>query len=155
MSFIVSGLPIERFRPLFGLPEGELASRGVLRLTAEMKPGVPCRITLEEAEVGESVLLLNHEHQSAATPYRSGHAIFVREAALETKVLVGQIPEVFLGRTLSLRAFDRGGMMIDADLCQGDDAAGVIERLLAAPGAAYLHVHNAKRGCYAARVERV
>jgi hypothetical protein len=154
MSFIVSGLPVEAFRPLFGLSDGELAERGVLRQTAASKPGSPCRITLEDAEIGESVLLLNHEHQSAATPYRSTHAIFVREAALETKVLADRIPEVFLGRTLSLRAFDAAGMMIDADLCQGDDAASVIERLLAPPAAAYLHVHNAKRGCYAARVER-
>jgi Protein of unknown function (DUF1203) len=154
MSFIVSGLPIERFRPLFGLPEPELAARGVLRRTAQAKPGFPCRVSLEDAEAGESVLLLNHEHQSAATPYRSAHAIFVREAALETKVLVDRIPEVFLGRTLALRAFDAEGMMTDADLCQGDDATGVIQRMLGSPDAAYLHVHNARRGCYAARVER-
>ncbi|MEO8927397.1 MAG: DUF1203 domain-containing protein [Caulobacteraceae bacterium] len=153
MSFVVSGLSVETFRPLFGLSEAALAARGVLRRIVETRPGSPCRITLEDAQLGERVLLLNYEHQSADTPYRASHAIFVREAALETKVVEGEIPEVFRGRTLSLRAFDDGGMMVDAGLCQGDDAAPFIERLLTAPGAAYLHAHYAGRGCYAARID--
>ncbi|MGI9169071.1 MAG: DUF1203 domain-containing protein [Caulobacteraceae bacterium] len=154
MSFIVSGLPVEPFRPLFGLSEPELAARGIVRRVADARPGFPCRVTLEDAAPGESVLLLNHEHQSAPTPYRSSHAIYVREAARETRTLTDELPEVFLGRTLSVRAFDAAGMMIDAELCRGDDAAPTFERMLREPAAAYLHVHNAGRGCYSARVER-
>jgi hypothetical protein len=45
-------------------------------------------------------------------------------------------------------------MMIDADVVEGRAAAALFERFLENPAASYLHVHNAKRGCYAARVER-
>ena len=154
MSFRITGLPIDLFRPLFGLSDEALAAHGVLRHRVETKPGAPCRVTLTDAEPGESVLLLNHEHQSASTPYRASHAIFVREAALETQVLGDELPEVFHGRTLSIRAFDDAGMMVDADLCQGDAARPVIERLLGDAGTAYLHAHYAGRGCYAARIDR-
>ena len=154
MSFIVTGLPVDRFLPLFGLSPEDLAERGIARCAVDAKPGSPCRVTLKDAEPGETVLLLNYEHQSAPTPYRASHAIFVRESARETAVLADQIPEVFQGRTLSLRAFDQAGMMIAADLCEGEDAAPLIERLLADGAAHYLHAHNAKRGCYAARIDR-
>jgi len=153
MSFHVTGLPLDLFRPLFGLSDEALAAHGVLRRRVETKPGAPCRVTLVDAEPGESVLLLNHEHQSASTPYRASHAIYVREAADETRVLSDALPPVFHGRTLSIRAFDEAGMMVDADLCQGDAARVVIERLLGDPGTAYLHAHYAGRGCYAARID--
>ncbi len=153
MTFTVSGLPIEAFQPLFGRPDAELASLGVLRHWIDAPRTAPCRITLEDAAPGESVLLLNHEHQGADTPYRSAHAIYVREAASETRSLAGEIPDSFIGRTLSLRAFDAGGMMVDADLCEGAEAQALIDRLLAAPGAAYVHAHTARRGCFLARID--
>ena len=64
------------------------------------------------------------------------------------------VPEVLASRLLAVRAFDDAHMMIDADVCEGGDAAALFERLLADPKAGYLQVHNARRGCYAARVER-
>src|SRR5437588_360549 len=83
MSFIVSALPAEPFRPLFGLSDEVLAERGVIRRTVDAKPGFPCRVSLEDAEPGETVLLLNYEHQSADTPFRASHAIYVREGGPE------------------------------------------------------------------------
>ncbi|MBA3810556.1 MAG: DUF1203 domain-containing protein [Caulobacteraceae bacterium] len=154
MKFAITGLPVERFSPLFGLSPEVLAARQIVRQTVDSKPGFPCRVTLEDAEPGETVLLLNHEHQSAPTPYRASHAIFVREAAKETVRLENEIPEVFLGRRLSIRAFDAAGMMVGADLCDGQDAPALIERLFADEAVAYLHAHNAGRGCYAARIDR-
>jgi hypothetical protein len=155
MPFVVSGLPLEEFRPLFGLGESALAARGVLRVPVDASPGFPCRITLEDAAPGETVLLLNYEHQAAATPYRARHAIFVSEAATETRRAVDEVPGALRVRPwMSLRAFDQTGMMLDAALVAGSDLESAIERLLAAPGAAYLHAHNAARGCYAARIDR-
>lgn len=55
---------------------------------------------------------------------------------------------------ISLRAFDRDGMIVGADLAEGDAAAPAIETLLGAPSAAYLHAHFAKYGCYACRIDR-
>lgn len=155
MSFVVTGLPVETFRPLFGLSDDDLAARGIVRHTATTPIGFPCRITLRDAEVGQTLLLLNYEHQSADTPYRSRHAIFVNEAAQETAHLVDEIPQCLAVRpAIALRAFDADGMMTAAEIAPGAELAPIIERLLAQPNAAYLHAHNAGRGCFAARIDR-
>src|SRR5581483_6788056 len=86
MSFRVSGLSVAEFAPLFGLPETELAIRGIARHTADVSPGFPCRVSLEDAEPGETLLLLNYEHLSVASPYRSRYAIYVRENAREAQL---------------------------------------------------------------------
>jgi len=154
MSFVVSALPVAPFQPLFALSDAELAERGIVRRKVD-GPGSPCRVTLEDAPVGETVLLLNYEHQPADTPFRSRHAIFVRQAAQDTAFAPGEIPPAFAARQfLSLRAFDETGMMVDADLAPTAELDGAIERLLANPAVAYLHAHYAGAGCYAARIER-
>ena len=154
MDFIISGLPRARFEALFGLSEAELAARGVVRQQVQTSPGSPCRVSLEDAAVGESVLLLNFEHQSAASPYRASHAIFVREGAAEYRPVPGAVPEVLRRRTLSVRAFDADGMMVAAEVVPGADLEPVIARMLGEPEADYLHLHNAGPGCFAARVDR-
>jgi hypothetical protein len=155
MTYVVSGLPLEPFQPLFGLSDEALAERGVIRMPVTAPIGFPCRITLEDAPVGETVLLLNYEHQPAATPYRSSHAIFVREGARATRRAVDEIPPALAVRpSISLRAFDEAGMMVDAALAPGAELEPVVERLLARPDVAYLHAHNAGRGCFAARIDR-
>lgn len=154
MSFVVSALPVDQFQPLFGLADEALAERGIVRRTVE-GPGSPCRLTLEDAPVGETVLLMNYEHQPAETPFRSRHAIFVREGAEMRTFTPGEIPPAFTARQfLSLRAFDDTGMMIDADITPTADLDAAIGRLLANPQAAYLHAHYAGAGCYAARIDR-
>ena len=154
MHFRLRGLPAAQFLPLAGRSDEELAARGVQRRVADQCPGFPDRVALRDAEPGERVLLLNFEHQPANSPYRSSHAIFVLEGERETFDAVDRIPEVLRRRTLSLRAFDGAGMIVGAELVEGPAVEGAIERLLADPEAAYLHVHYAKYGCYAARVDR-
>jgi hypothetical protein len=155
MAYVITGLDAEPFRPLFGLSDEALATHGAVRRTVDAKPGFPCRITLEDAEPGETVLLLNHEYQSADTPYRGRHAIYVREGAEVTGRAVDSIPPYLAGRLISVRAFDSAGMMVDADVAEGRDLEPVIARMFATPAVTYLHAHNAKRGCYAARIERI
>ena len=155
MSFRITGLPVEEFRPLFGLSDDELAARGMARYVADAPVGFPCRITLEDAQPGETLLLLNYEHLALDSPYRSRHAIFVSEAATATRVVVDELPGCLTARALiALRAYDGGGMMTAAELAPGADLAPVIERMLADPQVAYLHAHNPGRGCYAARIDR-
>ncbi len=155
MSFAITGLPVDGFRPLFGLSDQDLAARGVIRHVATAPMGFPCRITLEDAPAGQTLLLLNYEHQSADTPYRSRHAIYVSEAATQTRRVVDEIPGCLSVRPLiSLRAFDAGGMMTAAEIAPGAELTATIERMLADPQASYLHAHNAGRGCYAARIDR-
>jgi hypothetical protein len=154
MSFIVTGLSIEQFQPLFGLDDAALAERHIVRRIVGPDDRVPCRITLEDAPQGQSVLLLNYEHQGAASPYRSSHAIYVSETATETRRLVDKLPGVFRDRPLALRSFDEDGMLIDAELTDWEGVRAAIERQFEDPQAAYLHVHNARPGCYAARIDR-
>ena len=104
---------------------------------------------------GEALLLLNYLHQPADTPYRASHAIFVREWAETPYHALDEIPDVLRIRPISLRAFDALGDMVDADLViAGGDLEPTVERLLANPEADYIHAHYAKRGCYAARIDR-
>ena len=154
MSFQISSLPVAPYAPFFGLPDADLAKHGILRHTATEFPGFPCRVSLRDAEPGQTLLLLNYEHLEVATPYRSRYAIYVREYAEEARVAVDEVPDVLRRRLLSLRAFDKQGMLLDCDVSEGRDVEPVIERLLGQPEVDYIHVHNAKPGCFAARVAR-
>ena len=154
MSFRITGLSPEPFRHLFGLSDAALAAHGATRHIATRKPGFPDRISLRDAEPGESLLLLNHVHQPADTAYRASHAIFVLEGAEEAYDAVDTIPELMRVRPLSLRAFDRADLMTDAALIDGKEAGDAIERLFADPEVAYIHAHYATRGCFAARIDR-
>ncbi|MGA0604605.1 DUF1203 domain-containing protein [Phenylobacterium sp. VNQ135] len=155
MSFIVSGLDAGEFQPLFGLSDVELAARGVKRMTVTAPLGFPCRISLEDRPVGDTVLLLNYEHQPADTPFRSRHAVFVGEQAGPTRQYVDELPPVLAARPFSsLRAFDAAGMMTDGVLVPVRELPDAIRRMLETPGTAYLHAHYPGRGCYAARIDR-
>jgi hypothetical protein len=154
MTYRITGLDPAAFQPLYGLPDADLAARGVVRHRVDAHPGFPDRIELRDLEPGEAALLLNYCHQPADTPYRASHAIFVREGATTPAVLTGTIPPPLRIRPISLRAFTEGGDMLDADLAEGPALEGAILRLLTVPGVAYLHAHYAKRGCYAARIDR-
>jgi hypothetical protein len=123
-------------------------------MVVDARPGFPDRIELRDLDLGETALLLNHVHQPADTPYRASHAIFVHEGATAAYEAIDHVPELLASRPLSLRAFDAGHMMVEADLIDGCNAAGTIEQLLADRRVAYLHARYAKRGCNAARIAR-
>lgn len=154
MSFVISGLPAAEFAPLFGLSDEELKKHGVVRKIADAKPGYPCRVTLEHAEPGETVLLLNYESHKAKTPYRSSYAIYVRENAETTAIYRNELPPVMKGRPIALRIFNKDGNLIGADLDTTGDLKAKIEKALADPQTAYIHAHNAMHGCFAAEIRR-
>ncbi|MDR7330975.1 DUF1203 domain-containing protein [Roseateles asaccharophilus] len=151
MSFRITGLSAQPFAHLFGLDDAALARHGALRMHGE---GLPDRVELRDTTASETVLLVNHEHQPADTPYRSRHAIFVREHAGAAFDAVDTVPDALRRRLLSLRAFDAAGMMVDADVTDGHEAEALIARLLARPEVDYIHAHYARRGCYAALIRR-
>jgi hypothetical protein len=153
MTYRIKGLDPAPYKPLFGLSDEELADRGVVRMTVTT-PTFPCRVSLEDRPIGESVLLLNHVSHDVANPYRASHAIFVAEAADEAAEFVDQVPPVFKARILSLRGFDRQGMMADAILAQPGEADAGIRKLFDNPAIEIIHAHNAVRGCFSARIER-
>lgn len=154
MSFQIHALPAAPFSGLFNLSDEVLAARGARRLTADAKPGYPCRVSLVDAEPGETLLLLNFEHLPGGGPFRSRHAIFVRKGAHEARPEPGQIPEQLSRRALAVRAFSTSHDMLDAEIAEPGQLAATMKRMLDDPATACLHLHSPTRGCYFARVER-
>jgi hypothetical protein len=154
MHFRVTGLPAEDFSHLFGLSDEELAAQGAVRRIADDRnPGYPCRVSLTDSRQGDELILVNYEHHPVDSPYRMRFAIYVRKGE-ETYDAVDNVPEQLRSRTLAVRSYDESAMMVGWDLVDGRQLIAAIERLFAEPRAAYLHVHYAAPGCYAAKVER-
>jgi hypothetical protein len=153
MSYVVKGLDPKPYLPLFGLSDEDLAERGVVRMTVSSS-SFPCRVSLTDREIGEKVLLLNHVSHDVAGPYRASHAIFVTEGEMKRGEFVDCVPPVFETRMLSLRGFDKDGMMADAILSEPGEADGRIRKLFRNPAVDTIHAHNATRGCFSAKIER-
>jgi hypothetical protein len=154
MTYRITGIDPAPYRHLYGLSDDELASRGVVRMIVDKKPSYPCRVSLTDREIGESVLLLNHLSHDVGNPYRASHAIFVTEGVQEAGEYVDEVPPVFEPRVLSLRGFDADGMMADAILTQPGEADAGIRKLFENPAIRTIHAHNATRGCFSAKIER-
>lgn len=153
MTYLIQGLSPDRFAPLFAMSDAELAEQNARRVTATADRGFPCRISLEDARAGEELILLHHVSHDVATPFRSSYAIYVRPD-VTAPTYRDELPPVFEGRPLALRAFDAAGMLQTARLAGPGEADGAIRDLFADDGIAYIDAHNAAHGCFAARIER-
>lgn len=153
MTYAICGLPPARFAHLFCLSDAELADRHAVRVTASSSSGFPCRISLEDAAAGDTLILLPHVSHDVATPFRSAFAIFVRDVAA-APVYIDRVPPVMVSRTLGLRGFDHAGMLRDARLSMPGEADAGIRTLFDNPAIAYVQAHNAAHGCFLAQVER-
>jgi hypothetical protein len=153
MAFRISGLSGAPFAHLYGKSDSYLREHNAIRYTDAGQERYPERVGLRATRTGESVLLVNHIHLDVPTPYRSGHAIFVLEGAIEPAAFIDEVPGILRERLLSVRAFDGAGMMVDADVVEGEELSPLLTTLLSKQAVEYLHVHFAKRGCYAARVD--
>ena len=154
MSFRITGLPAEQFAPLFAMSDAELAERGAVRRIADdRQPGYPCRISLTDSRPSDELILVNYEHHPVGSPYRMRFAVYVRRGEKRFDA-VDEIPAQLRCRTLAVRAFDDRAMMVGWELVEGRDLEPAIERLFTDERAAYLHVHYAAPGCYAARIDR-
>ena len=153
MTYRIRGLDPTLYRHLIGLPETELARHGATRMTADSRPGYPCRVTLDDVDPGATVLLINHVSQDGG-PYHASHAIFVSEGGEHPADFADTIPPALDRRILSLRAFDNAGLMIDARLAQPGEADAAVRAMLGNEAVDHIDAHNAVRGCFAARVER-
>ena len=154
-SFRLVGLSADNFTPFFAMSDAELAALGAQRVRADESPGFPCRISLVDAEVGEQLLLLPFEHLSARSPYRASGPVYVRARARRAVLEPGVIPPYVTRRLMSVRAYDAGDMMLAGEVCEGADVHATLERLMGDDAVAYVHLHNARRGCFSCRVERV
>jgi Protein of unknown function (DUF1203) len=154
MTYRITGVDPAPYKPLFQLSDDELARRGIVRMIVTEKPSFPCRVSLTDRDLGERVLLLNHVSHDVANPYRASHAIFVTEGVEDPAEFVDEVPPVFETRVLSLRGFDKNGMIAEALLAQPGKADEGIRTLFENPEIETIHAHNAARGCFSAKIER-
>jgi hypothetical protein len=153
MTFRIQGLDPTPFVPLFALTDSERAARDIRRVMADAPKSAPCRVSLEDAEPGEELLLLSFAHHSANSPYKASGPIYVRKAAARRFDAVDTLPPVFAGRLLAVRAYDAEGLMTGAEIAESDPRS-LFDAFFADPAVTYLHVHYARRGCYSCKVER-
>ena len=155
-GFILGGAVADRLRCGF-VPirkKGKLPAKAIGQ-EYELEYGIDIIEIHEDAlKPGEPVLLVNYEHLPVDTPYRASHAIYVREREQPAFDEVNAIPPALLPRLLAVRGFDTAGMMLEAEVGEGRDLAPLVRQLFGNPGIAYLHAHFARRGCFAARIDR-
>ncbi|MEM8484419.1 MAG: DUF1203 domain-containing protein [Bacteroidota bacterium] len=154
-NFRIAGLPAAQFEHLHQLSNTALAKINAQRCVVEEKPGYPCRVSLIDAEIGETVYLLPYCHQPDSSPYQAVGPIFVRANAVTTQLQENEIPLMLRHRTLSLRGYDSGDMMIETRIANGEKLEMVLDELFQCAAVDYVHIHNAGPGCFNCRVDRV
>ncbi len=161
MSFHIHGIDPQLFARAFTLSDAEIAAIGGLRRVADASPGYPCRVSLEDAAAGDELVLVPFEHHAVASPYRASGPVYVRRAAVKqvfanepSHIVLDRVPDVLARRLVSVRAYDAAGLMAHADVVDGRELAAALDRTLGQRDVAYVHLHYAKPGCYAARVTR-
>jgi hypothetical protein len=153
-AFQLHGLEPSSLLPLFELDEQALRGMGAVRRIADESPGYPCRISLQDADVGDELLLLHHLHHDVPSPYRSGGPVFIRRKARQARLAVDEVPPSILRRLMSLRAYDAAHMMIRGDVCEGAQAGAVLGQFFDDPKVQTVHLHHARQGCFACRATR-
>lgn len=155
-SFQFVGLDHTQFEHLFLLSDKQLREISVQRNFASSNPGFPCRISLEDAEVGDELLLLNHVHHLAASPYKASGPIFVRRGVKQRTLPVNTLPDYLAlpTRLTSARGYDAEGFLVEAEVCERADVANLIDQQFSNKLVSYIHLHNARRGCFTCQVNR-
>ncbi len=143
------------YNQLFNLSTEELAAKNIKKMTVDEQPGYPCRVTLEDAEIGEEILLLPFEFHKMTSPYKASGPVFIRKNAIKVNLEVNEIPEMLFKRQQTLRAYDKNGMMIDAISPNAKELKNGIEALFSNIKASYIQIHNTNPGCYNCQVNRI
>ena len=154
-AFRVLALPADSFSELFSLSDEALAAHGAHRRIVDATPGYPCRVSLVDADPGETVIGFSYAHHAVAGPYCGSGPIFVRAHARQAEFSINEVPALLRDRLLSIRSYGPTWLMINASVVPGRDLKAEIERMFDDDSNAYLHVHNAGPGCYMCSVDRV
>jgi hypothetical protein len=155
MNFIIKSLEDIEFSSLFNLDDLALEKIGATRMIVDEYPGFPCRVSLKDAKIGEEVILLSYQHHKTNSPYQANGPIFVRKTGKTASLKANEIPTMFNHRLLSLRGFDKNGIMRDASVTEGQNLREQIIQTFTNETINYIHIHNAKPGCFNCLVERV
>jgi hypothetical protein len=155
MKFKIKALDHKEFESLFELSDIELEKQGIKRMVVNEKPGYPCRVSLEDADIGEEVILVSHEFHKANSPYQSQGPIFIRKGIQTKELDNNEIPKMLNHRLLSFRGYDKNGFMKGATTDKGINTRKVIEQIFENTDIEYIHIHNSSPGCYNCEVRRI
>ncbi len=153
-NFQIFALNHDDFKYLDALSDEELVAKDIRKIVVDEFPGFPCRTTLEDAEIGEEVYLLNVDFHQTNSPYKANGPVFIRKNKSTKNYKINEIPLMFHHRLLSLRGYDKSGMMKMAEVFNGEILKEKITEFLENPEIEYLHIHNARPGCYNCLVKR-
>lgn len=153
--FQLKGIDHKPFAPLFELSDKELEAQGIRRSIADRNAAYPCRVSLQDAEIGDELLLLPYHHHRVDSPYQASGPIYIRRGQKQKVLAPNVIPDYVSRRLISIRAYNLKHMMVTANVCEGDEVAGVLDRVFDDSAVAYVHLHNAKQGCFSCLVDRV
>jgi Protein of unknown function (DUF1203) len=114
----------------------------------------PCRVCLEDAHVGDAVLLCRYSPFERDVPYRTEGPVFVHAQACMPFRPGAPPTDALRRRLLSLRAYDAAGMMVACEVGEGRELERLATELFADRRVEVVHVHHARAGCFACRIER-
>ena len=155
VNFQVRSLTSSEFEDYFKLSKEALKANEAALVIANAKPGFPCRVSLQEAEIGEEVLLINYRHHQAPSAYAASGPIFVRKGVSTAQMTENELPPILAHRQLSIRAYGHGGHMMKSRVVSGKQLRKVILQLFEDNKVTYLQVHNAGPGCFNCQIDRV
>ncbi|WP_297798265.1 DUF1203 domain-containing protein [uncultured Eudoraea sp.] len=155
MNFKIQALKNQEFELLFQLSDFELEKLGIKRMIVDENPGYPCRVSLEDAKIGEEVILVPYDFHKTNSPYQSRGPIFVRKGIVTRVFENNEIPIMLNHRLLSYRGYDKYGFMKEAVTEKGENLKSVIENIFKNTEIEYIHIHNASPGCYNCEVRKV
>ena len=147
-DFQILSLAGKLFSSYFKKSTEELQNLGAYLFLSDESPCYPCRVSLEDAKVGERVLALEYTHHAVQSPYRSSGPIFVRENANESKLGRNELPDMLNHRFLSVRGYSDRGIMIEAETTPGSHLKTALIQQFQNKHVEYIHIHNASPGCF-------
>jgi hypothetical protein len=145
MTHVIHALPA-------GEPDQTHPSARVV--VADAPDSYPCRRCLTDARVGERLLLLPYDPFPQSGPYTGAGPIFVHADGCQGFRFTGEVPGQLRRRLLALRAYDQACMMTSAEVVEGGELEGALGEAFAAADTAFVHLHYARPGCFACRVDR-
>jgi hypothetical protein len=127
---------------------------GLRPIRVDESPGYPCRVCLREAAVGDEVFLIAHRASPVEHPHSVVGPVYVHAHACVPWAAAGSLPPIVSTRSMALRAYDAAGDLVACDLAEGPQLDAAIARLFEDSRAAAVHLHFARAGCFACRLER-
>lgn len=140
--------------PISASDAKELRDVGGPVYVADAVPGYPCRQCLQDAAIGDELILVSHDPFTGPSPYQSASPIFLHRDSCQIPI-ADELPLQLTRRQLSVRSFDADEMMIDAAVIDGSGLDETLTRFFEDDLTLRVRVHNAERGCWATDVERV